>query len=106
MDEKILVALEKQVPKKVNHVRIEHGKHTWQRDEDGEIDTWAYESGFCNGVICEVCGKVVCVHCDPDYDEDEGCVEEHYDCPVCGKRQHLMYKDKYCNECGQKLDWD
>lgn len=49
-------------------------KHDWYKDEDGNIDEWAWESGYHNGVICKRCGESFCVHCTPNYDETK-CTE-------------------------------
>ena len=38
-------ALEKQIPQKPIHIHEEHSEHLWKRDENGEIDVWAYEEG-------------------------------------------------------------
>lgn len=48
-------------------------KHNWERDENGNINEWAWEAGFHNGVFCVDCGKSVCVHCNPDYMEFDDC---------------------------------
>lgn len=48
-------------------------KHNWERDENGNINEWAWESGFHNGVFCVDCGKSVCVGCNPDYMELNDC---------------------------------
>lgn len=48
-------------------------KHNWERDENGNINEWALESGFHNGVFCVDCGKSVCVGCNPDYMELDDC---------------------------------
>ena len=48
-------------------------KHNWERDENGNINKWAWEAGFHNGVFCVDCGKSVCVHCNPDYMELDDC---------------------------------
>lgn len=48
-------------------------KHNWEKDENGNVNEWAWESGFHNGVFCVDCGKSVCVHCDPDYMELDDC---------------------------------
>ncbi len=48
-------------------------KHNWERDENGNINEWAWESGFHNGVFCVDCGKSVCVGCNPDYMELDDC---------------------------------
>ena len=95
-------ALEKQIPKKPKHTYIKHGKHTWKKNENGEIDDFAWDYDYHNGVVCEVCGETVCVHCNPDYMELDDCEEEHWSCSSCGKE---VYRNtKYC-DCGQKLDW-
>lgn len=95
-------ALEKQIAKKPKHTYIKHGKHTWKKNENGEIDDFAWDYDYHNGVVCEVCGEAVCVHCNPDYMELDDCEEEHWDCSSCGKE---VYRNtKYC-DCGQKLDW-
>ena len=56
-------------------------QHKWQLDpdmdgllnsddrynQDGKaIDIFAYESGYCNGPKCMVCGYTGCHHCDKD----------------------------------------
>jgi hypothetical protein len=46
-------------------------KHNWVKDEDGNVDEWAWERDFHNGVFCNRCYKMFCVHCNPDYDKDE-----------------------------------
>lgn len=95
-------ALEKQIQKKPKHTYIKHGKHTWKKNENGEIDDFAWDYDYHNGVVCEVCGETVCVHCNPDYMELDDCEEEHWSCSSCGKE---VYRNtKYC-DCGQKLDW-
>ena len=48
-------------------------KHNWERDENGNLNEWAWESGFHNGVFCVDCGKSVCVGCNPDYMELNDC---------------------------------
>ena len=48
-------------------------KHDWVKDEDGKIDTWAWESGFHNGPVCRACGKRPCISCDPDWEEMDDC---------------------------------
>ena len=51
---------------------------------------------------CEVCGKTVCVHCNPDYNKLNDCEEEYWICPNCGKKMYA--KHKHC-DCGQHIDW-
>ena len=93
---------EKNKPKKINYTKIHYGKHKWKVYKNGEVDDWAWDAGYCNGVVCEVCGNSYCVYCDPDYDELEDCEVEYYNCPTCGEK--VGYKNLYC-ECGQKIDW-
>lgn len=33
--------------------------------------------------------------------------DEYYVCPVCNSHisDYYDYKDKFCSECGQRLDW-
>lgn len=89
-------------PKKPEHFYKKYGKHTWRKDKSGEIDDFAWEADYHNGVICEVCGQTVCVHCNPDYDELEDCEEEYYICPNCGEKYYSI--PKICGKCGQFLD--
>lgn len=100
--EECLEARERQIPKKPTHFYKKYGKHKWRRKENGEIDDFAWEFDYHNGVACEICGETVCVHCNPNYDELDDCEEEHWNCPNCGKR--VGWKSKYC-ECGQAIDW-
>ena len=95
-------ALEKQIPKKPKSTHIKYGKHTWAKKENGEIDDFAWDYEYHNGVVCEVCGKTVCVHYNPQYDRLTDCEDEYYNCPSCGKKIFSAYK--YC-DCGQKIDW-
>lgn len=64
--------------------------------------TYAWDNDYHNGVVCEVCGEAVCVHCNPDYMELDDCEEEHWSCSSCGKE---VYRNtKYC-DCGQMETW-
>lgn len=40
--------------------------HDWRRDEDGEIDTGAWDGDRHNGPICARCGYSFCIHCEDD----------------------------------------
>lgn len=95
-------AMERQRAKKPKHFYKKYGKHKWRRKENGEIDDFAWEFDYHNGVACEICGETVCVHCNPNYDELDDCEEEHWNCPNCGKI--VGWKSKYC-DCGQAIDW-
>lgn len=48
-------------------------KHNWEKDENGNINEWAWENGFHNGVFCVDCGESVCVCCNPYYMELDDC---------------------------------
>ena len=100
--EELRIAREKQIPKEPKHALIKHGKHTWRKDENGEVDDFAWDFGYHNGVACEVCGETVCVHCNPEYDELTDCEEEYWNCPSCGKK--IYFKSKCC-DCGQVINW-
>lgn len=43
--------------------RAEELGHKLQRDEDGDIDVFAVDSGFHNGPACEACRDSWCHHC-------------------------------------------
>ena len=101
-NEMAIQALEKQIPKKPKSTHIKYGKHTWAKKENGEIDDFAWDYEYHNGVVCEVCGKTVCVHCNPQYDRLTDCEDEYYNCTSCGKKIFSAYK--YC-DCGQNIDW-
>lgn len=94
-------AMEKQIPKEPKRIYKKYGKHKWKRKDNGEIDDIAWDFDYHNGVICEICGKAVCVNCNPNYDELEDCEEEYFLCPNCGKKVPPF---AYCN-CGQALKW-
>lgn len=94
-------ALKIRIPKKPIHFHQVYPKHDWKL-YDGEIDTWAWESGFHNGPFCKRCHCAPCEHCNPDYDEEECIVDEKH-CPSCDKQ--VTSTDKFCHNCGQALDW-
>ena len=69
-------------------------KHSWRKDECGDIDIFGYTDGeYCNGPVCEICGYGFCHHCHNHYN-DETC-NEHYICK-CG--QHLKGTEKTLSE--------
>lgn len=76
--------------------------HKWKKDEEGRIDYWVWEVGFCNGPQCERCGRVTCIFCNPDFDK-EPCEVKKYLCPGCGRE--VNQKVRFCSDCGQELDW-
>lgn len=81
---------------------IRHSKHKWKLDENGEIDTFAWNFEYHNGVECVICGERKCVHCGQDYETDEICTETKRYCPTCGGS--VMSGVDTCIRCGQKLD--
>lgn len=94
-------ALEKQIPKNPIHIHEEYEKHQWRKNDNGEVDEWAFSSGYCNGVVCERCHDVECVICNPDYD-NKPCIIDKYLCPLC--HLELLPNEHHC-KCGQTLDW-
>lgn len=79
-------------------------KHRWHRRSDGEIDTFAWDASFCNGPLCELCGKSFCEHCRPDWEErvEEDC-EPHFECSECGEFSKTG-SEHFCSNCGAKMD--
>lgn len=100
-------ALEKQIPKRPIHIHEEHSEHLWKRDENGEIDVWAYEEGYCNGPVCTRCHHSECMHCNPEWATDPTtlCVVDKDICPECGEEFDYWHKGNFCPNCGQALDW-
>lgn len=97
--------LEKQIAKKPKHYRVIYVDHKWATNENGEIDEWAWESGFHNGVVCTNCGEQVCVLCNPDYKtKGSECSTYETTCPNCLEKLDTHSKQPYCS-CGQRLDW-
>ena len=75
-------------------------KHMW-RKYDGEIDTDAWECGYHNGPVCELCGKHICINCNPDWAKDE-CDIESYRCSECN--HHAKEKTGFCPNCGAEME--
>ena len=46
-----------------------HG-HIWQKDDDGSINIFAFESGNHNGPVCIKCGYSFCHHCQDKVDQE------------------------------------
>lgn len=93
----------KESPKIPIHFEERHNYHTWKKEEDGEIDEFAFMGEICNGPVCEVCGYSFCKHCNPDGYKDTNCVRSWYGCPYCGEK--VSYGRKRC-DCGQVLKWE
>lgn len=81
---------------------IHTNKHLWYKDESGEVDEWRVDCGFHNGVECQICHESFCIHCTPDWDEQE-CEVGHYLCSEC-KEVSKDAHEKYCPNCGAKMD--
>lgn len=76
--------------------------HFWRRTKSGKVDESAFEAEFHAGVVCELCGETICVHCDPDYATAE-CEVGHYQCSHCGQDSKYGY-EKFCPGCGAKME--
>lgn len=80
-------------------------KHLWHKNKDGTPDIFAYSSSFCNGVMCMKCGRRLCVHCHPDWENrNDKCYGKHYICSCCGYEN--LEETAYCPHCGAKMDGD
>jgi len=42
---------------------LEAAGHKLRHDEDGEVDIFVMDVGYCNGPGCELCGESWCHHC-------------------------------------------
>lgn len=71
-------------------------EHMWYTFE-ASIDEFAWESGYHNGPVCELCGERICIHCNPDWEKSE-CKEESYRCSECN--HHVKEKTDFCPNCG------
>jgi hypothetical protein len=74
-------------------------EHMWRKFE-GSIDEFAWESGYHNGPVCELCREHICIHCKPDWMNDE-CDEESYRCSECN--HHAKEKSGFCPNCGADM---
>lgn len=94
---------------KVVHIHEEWQEHDWYRNKDGSIDFFASEDDHHNGPLCRRCYYAFCEHCvnsvDKALEEDLPCVVDEYKCPNCNKTL-LLDNQKFCDECGTKLDWE
>jgi len=87
------------------HIHEEYPEHDWRLNDEGEIDTFAFENGFHNGPSCKRCHHSFCVHCNPDgYTDDLPCTIDEWKCPTCGK--HLYKGQRFCDDCGTEIDWE
>lgn len=53
--------------------KLEQAGHVLKKDDDGEVDNFAYDYGFHNGPVCELCGEMWCEHCHEEGSEIEPC---------------------------------
>lgn len=94
-----------------NHTIIVHmhkvfPEHDWVKDENGEIDLWAWDYEFHAGPRCKRCGQTPCVYCDPNWKEaDDPCVVDKYVCANCNYEFNYDQRQefKYCPECGLQI---
>lgn len=86
----------------VKHGRWEEvNEHMWSKDDNGEIDDFAWERDFHNGPFCELCYSTPCIHCNPDW-ENSKCRVTSYRCSECNN--HKKEANSYCPNCGAKMD--
>ncbi len=78
-------------------------KHNWQKDENGNVDEWAWEAGYHNGVYCVDCGKTVCVHCNPDYMELDDCTGPEPETITNGDRIRQMTDEELAERIWPKF---
>ena len=84
--------------KKAHWVPVQ--EHMWRMDGD-EVDTWAWDSEYHNGPICEVCGARPCVNCSPNWENTE-CYDVSYRCSECNA--HKKDKTNFCPDCGAEME--
>lgn len=100
----VLALLKEQKAKQPVHAYKEFKEHDWYRNEDDEIDEFAFDAGYHNGPTCKRCYYSFCIHCDPDGWNKEPCIIDEYKCQKCKK--HISKGTKYCSNCGQEVKWD
>jgi hypothetical protein len=71
---------------------LEEAGHVLERDEDGDVDTFAYEYGYHNGPVCVNCQRSWCVHCEDSFDFCIG--KEAYDAKQRETRYQMYLKLK------------
>lgn len=80
--------------------------HSWEKDDDGNVDEWAWEYDYHNGVACENCCTSICVSCE-DYTEcDTECSNTWNECPHCRKHLFDWIDMKYCMYCGGEVEYN
>ena len=94
---------------KIKHSHEEYPEHDWIRDENGEIDLWAWESGYHAGPMCKRCYTSPCCYCETEKEWNKGsCIVDEYVCPKCENKNISNFGTKYnfCPVCGTPLDWE
>lgn len=58
------------------HIHEERSEHEWERDDDGNIDMWAWEDpdSIHHGPGCRKCYYSFCIECDPNGWDKKPCV--------------------------------
>lgn len=86
--------------------REEYPEHLWRKDENGEIDTSAWEYEYHSGPFCERCYYSFCESCDSDgYNKKLPCAVEEFTCPTCGAEVTRLAEK--CPKCNQVfIPWD
>lgn len=93
-------------------ITTKNKEHRWKRDENGEIDYWAWGNDLHAGPQCEVCGTSFCSFC---YDLEERqkllheeCVVTEYKCPWCDYNYQNLYSViknwEFCPMCGNRVN--
>lgn len=96
--------IKKETPQKIILYKHTYSSHKWRLNENGEPDSFAFETGYHNGYACQRCGYCFCMYCDPDGFDKEPCIVEYNECSSCHNRIFNYKKIFYCEYCGQKLD--
>ena len=74
--------------------------HLWAKDENGDIDMFAFEEDYHNGPRCTKCDDYFCAHCTPNWAETK-CSIPHYVCSCC--HAEVRTASAYCPRCGSKM---
>lgn len=91
---------------KIQYTKKTYKQHSWVRDDNGEIDYFAYCFDFHNGPRCKRCNYEFCEHCNPGGLKNTPCTVETWKCPKCKFNFGYCTKDNFCRNCGEPLDWN
>ena len=72
-------------------------RHNWKKDKNGNVDEWAWDAGYHNGVYCVNCGKTVCVNCTPDYMALDDCTGSEANIVTNADRIRAMSDEELAN---------